>query len=135
MIGVALRTLNGSDSSVRLRRPGGELLDPHAVERQRPVVGRSLLFHAQVADSEDRWLWHFRSLREPDAGGGLAEIRGWQCVAGMDELLSRTAHYVERRAPHTVDESPQIGCIILRDCRFFPDDQLIDPEALAWTSR
>lgn len=43
-------------------------------------------------------------------------------AATLDEMRARIAHY--RRTPISAAEDPEIGCIFVRDVRFFPPDEV-----------
>jgi putative restriction endonuclease len=46
----------------------------------------------------------------------------------MQEMRARIGRY--RRAPIGPDEDPVIGCLFVRDVRFFPPDAIADPPPL-----
>ncbi|HEX4830860.1 MAG TPA: HNH endonuclease [Trebonia sp.] len=46
-------------------------------------------------------------------------------VASVAEMLARIAHY--RREPIGRNEDPEIGCVLVRDTTFFPDDMSHEP--------
>lgn len=46
-------------------------------------------------------------------------------TATLEQMLARIAHY--RRTPLTPGEDPVIGCVFIRDVRFFPPDEVSAP--------
>jgi putative restriction endonuclease len=46
-------------------------------------------------------------------------------AASLDQMRVRIGHY--RREPISPGEDPEIGCLFLRDVRFFPAGSLVDP--------
>jgi putative restriction endonuclease len=46
-------------------------------------------------------------------------------VASIDEMRTRIGRY--RHAPMGADEDPVIGCLFVRDVRFFPEDLIKEP--------
>lgn len=46
-------------------------------------------------------------------------------VASFEQMLARIVHY--RRAPVALGEDPVIGCVFIRDVRFFPPDEAVSP--------
>ncbi len=46
-------------------------------------------------------------------------------VPSLDQMRSRVSHY--RKRPLGTDEDPEVGCIFLRDVRFFPEGITADP--------
>jgi putative restriction endonuclease len=61
----------------------------------------------------------FRPLRLSEAWELFGEANG---VASLGQMRARIAHY--RRATISEAEDPEIGCIFVRDVRFFPPDEL-----------
>jgi putative restriction endonuclease len=64
----------------------------------------------------------FARLRISEAWELFGEDNG---VDSLAQMRARVGRY--RRQPIGVDEDPQIGCVFVRDTRFFPDDELVDP--------
>jgi putative restriction endonuclease len=46
-------------------------------------------------------------------------------VVSIEEMRARIGRY--RKAPIGVDEDPVIGCLFVRDVRFFPDTAIVNP--------
>ena len=61
-------------------------------------------------------------LRVSEAWEFFGEANG---VASVEEMRARIGRY--RRAPVGVGEDSVIGCLFVRDVRFFPDDAVADP--------
>ena len=61
-------------------------------------------------------------LRISEAWEFFGEANG---VASVEEMRARIGRY--RRAPIGVGEDSVIGCLFVRDVRFFPDDAVADP--------
>src|SRR6516225_3810318 len=61
-------------------------------------------------------------LRVSEAWEFFGEANG---VASIEEMRARIGRY--RRAPIGVGEDPVIGCLFVRDVRFFPADGTADP--------
>ena len=61
-------------------------------------------------------------LRVSEAWEFFGEANG---VASIEEMRARIGRY--RRAPIGVGEDPVIGCLFVRDVRFFPADAVADP--------
>jgi len=61
-------------------------------------------------------------LRVSEAWEFFGEANG---VASLEEMRQRIGRY--RRTPIAVGEDPVIGCLFVRDVRFFPDDRTADP--------
>ena len=61
-------------------------------------------------------------LRVSEAWEFFGEANG---VASVEEMRARIGRY--RRTPIGVGEDPVIGCLFVRDVRFFPNDRTADP--------
>ena len=63
--------------------------------------------------------------------GATAGLRAWEIfgeangVASVKEMRARIDHY--RRIPIGIGEDPVIGCLFVRDVRFFPGNRAADP--------
>jgi putative restriction endonuclease len=64
----------------------------------------------------------FARLRVSEAWEFFGEANG---VASLSQMRSRVGHY--RRQPIAHDDDPLIGCVFVRDTRFFRSDELADP--------
>ncbi|MDR2988309.1 MAG: HNH endonuclease, partial [Nocardiopsaceae bacterium] len=95
----------------------------------QPTGGRE--FHAIAAGEPFFFKTHYPHNRV--VGGGIfnGSVRlkvseAWEYfgdtngVANIEQMRTRISHY--RRAPLGPDEDPLIGCLFIRDVRFFPPD-------------
>ncbi|MBC6467774.1 HNH endonuclease [Actinomadura alba] len=64
----------------------------------------------------------FAQLRVSEAWEFFGEANG---VDSLQQMRARIGHY--RRAPMAVGEDPVIGCVFVRDTRFFPVGEEVDP--------
>lgn len=64
----------------------------------------------------------FAAMRATEAWALFGEGNG---TASLEQMLTRIGRY--RRAPITPGEDPVIGCVFIRDVRFFPPDEAAPP--------
>jgi putative restriction endonuclease len=64
----------------------------------------------------------FAPMRLSEAWELFGEANG---AASLEQMRARIGHY--RREPISPGEDPEIGCLFLRDVRFFPAGSLVDP--------
>ncbi|WP_252258913.1 HNH endonuclease [Erythrobacter aurantius] len=71
----------------------------------------------------------FRTYEEMDVNEAWARFRLANGVPSESEFRSRIIEFASRRsiAPYNTT-NPHIGCILLDDCVFFPEDQMVQPE-------
>ncbi len=62
------------------------------------------------------------TMRASEAWEYFGEANG---TANLERMLSRIVHY--RRTPIAPGEDPEIGCVFVRDVRFFADDATVPP--------
>jgi len=105
---------------------GGEFLAAQRSPRVPcPGSGRAVFFKTHYSDNRVVGGGFFSDsarLRVSEAWEFFGEANG---VADVTEMRARIGRY--RRTPIGAGEDPVIGCLFVRDVRFFPDDRTADP--------
>ncbi len=106
-------------SEVNFWRPGGGR-GFHALTVGEPFFFKTHYPHNRVVGGG--FYSDFAPMRLSEAWELFGEANG---AASLQEMRLRIGHY--RREPISPSDDPVIGCLFIRDVRFFPADSLVDP--------
>ena len=106
-------------TEVNFWRPGGGR-GFHALAIGEPFFFKTHYPHNRVVGGG--FYSDFAPMRLSEAWELFGEANG---AASLAQMRARIGHY--RRAPIGSSEDPVIGCLFIRDVRFFPADALADP--------
>lgn len=104
---------------VNFWRPGGGR-EFHAIGVGEPFFFKTHYPHNRVVGGG--FYSDFAPMRLSEAWELFREANG---AASPELMRARIAHY--RRAPIGPNDDPVIGCVFIRDVRFFPSDATVDP--------
>ena len=106
-------------TEVNFWRPGGGR-GFHAVAVGEPFFFKTHYPHNRMVGGG--FYSDFAPMRLSEAWELFGEANG---AASLDQMRVRIGHY--RREPMSPHADPVIGCLFIRDVRFFPADSLVDP--------
>ena len=106
-------------TEVNFWRPGGGR-EFHALTIGEPFFFKTHSPHNRIVGGG--FYSDFAPMRLSEAWEYFDEANG---AASPEQMRARIAHY--RRAPIGPDDDPVIGCVFIRDVRFFPADATVEP--------
>lgn len=110
---------------VNFWRPGGGRAF-RALTPGEPFIFKTHFPHNRVVGGG--FFSGFAALRVSEAWELFGEANG---AATLWEMRTRIAHY--RREPLSASDDPEIGCVFVRDVRFFPEDETA-PAPPGWSA-